>query len=367
MALATDLISYYKLDETSGTTADDAHGSNDGTNSGATVNQTGKIGKAYSFDGVNDEIDCGTATDTAMGSSDFSVSFWLNLDNTTQDNKGIISRGVYADDGWLVRHWAGGDIEFALSQNGKRQKFKADEVLTTSWQHITITRSGATSTLYIDGTSTAWNAWDGTGEHNNLTGTDPTNNAARHLFIVHPSDSGSGIIAGKIDEVGIWSRALTSTEVSELYNSGDGLAYPFSTTLSFTKTGNARIQVQNSLTKNATASIEVGGIQFTKEAISSIEIEDNQFTKTATASIYIGTISGQVTNQSVPVVGAKISVMQSDDDDMTNMELVSVETSDGSGNWSAHIDQGKVGWASAYYKDGTDLYRSKAHGYLEVV
>ena len=31
-----------------------------------------------------------------------------------------------------------------------------------------------------------------------------------------------------IDEVGIWSRTLTSTEVSDLYNSGSGLQYPFS-------------------------------------------------------------------------------------------------------------------------------------------
>jgi len=43
--LTDDLVSYYKLDETSGTTAVDSFGSNDGTVNGATVNQTGKIGK----------------------------------------------------------------------------------------------------------------------------------------------------------------------------------------------------------------------------------------------------------------------------------------------------------------------------------
>jgi hypothetical protein len=32
---------------------------------------------------------------------------------------------------------------------------------------------------------------------------------------------------GEIDEVGIWSRALTSGEISDLYNSGSGLSYPF--------------------------------------------------------------------------------------------------------------------------------------------
>jgi len=30
---------------------------------------------------------------------------------------------------------------------------------------------------------------------------------------------------GLLDEVGIWDKALTSTEVSDLYNSGNGLPY----------------------------------------------------------------------------------------------------------------------------------------------
>jgi hypothetical protein len=32
---------------------------------------------------------------------------------------------------------------------------------------------------------------------------------------------------GMIDEIGVWSRALTSGEVTQLYNSGAGLQYPF--------------------------------------------------------------------------------------------------------------------------------------------
>ena len=31
---------------------------------------------------------------------------------------------------------------------------------------------------------------------------------------------------GIIDEVGFWNRELTSSEVTDLYNSGAGLAYP---------------------------------------------------------------------------------------------------------------------------------------------
>ena len=38
----------------------------------------------------------------------------------------------------------------------------------------------------------------------------------------------SGNMDGLIDEVGFWKRTLTSGERTQLYNSGNGLAYPFS-------------------------------------------------------------------------------------------------------------------------------------------
>jgi len=37
-------------------------------------------------------------------------------------------------------------------------------------------------------------------------------------------------LRGTYDEMGIWSRALSSTEITDLYNGGAGLAYPFTTT-----------------------------------------------------------------------------------------------------------------------------------------
>ena len=32
---------------------------------------------------------------------------------------------------------------------------------------------------------------------------------------------------GNIDEIGLWSRKIEDSEVASLYNSGNGLAYPF--------------------------------------------------------------------------------------------------------------------------------------------
>jgi len=55
MALTDNLVSYYKLDESSGN-AIDAHGDNDGTLTGnITQNSTGKINTGYAFDGAGQD------------------------------------------------------------------------------------------------------------------------------------------------------------------------------------------------------------------------------------------------------------------------------------------------------------------------
>jgi len=56
----------------------------------------------------------------------------------------------------------------------------------------------------------------------------PIQSYSEIIFGAEDDDSGVGqFFKGIIDEVGIWNRALTSTEISELYNSGNGLQYPF--------------------------------------------------------------------------------------------------------------------------------------------
>ena len=45
---------------------------------------------------------------------------------------------------------------------------------------------------------------------------------------VDAAGANEGFFDGIIDEVGIWSRVLTGAEVTTLYNSGNGIQYPFS-------------------------------------------------------------------------------------------------------------------------------------------
>lgn len=63
------LVAYYPMDETSGSTtfnrAPDTVGTLDGTITGATINQTGQVGQAYSFDGTNNQVEVANMTNHA--------------------------------------------------------------------------------------------------------------------------------------------------------------------------------------------------------------------------------------------------------------------------------------------------------------
>ena len=208
--LLNDLVSYYKLDESSGDAIDSA-GSNDGTVNGATQGVTGKINTAYDFDG-NDYISCGTQS---LANNSFSISVWIAADSTSCNyavGQGTNSsrRGLH-----FGRRSSNGKFTFA---------FFADDLDSSTsvatdgtWEHWVGTYDASTNSrkLYrngvLDSSDTAGGDYIGTGT----------------LYIARSYTT--SYFYGKIDEVGIWDRALTSSEITELYNSGDGISYPFST------------------------------------------------------------------------------------------------------------------------------------------
>lgn len=219
--LSVGLVSYYKLDETSGTTTIDSHGSNNGTISGATVNVAGKIDKAYDFDGTNDYVQIDNEEAMRLSGGSYSISFWFKADSISKSR--LIWKS-YSTDGTIEY-----DINIADTSAGKIDFRTNDGKLTSStsvsvgnWYHIVVVRdlssTGTEQKLYINAGTPVTRASTGT----TTTGNDNKKmQIGRYFFSSTAGDYFNGII----DEVGIWSRALSSEEVSELYNSGTGITY----------------------------------------------------------------------------------------------------------------------------------------------
>jgi len=199
--LGTDCEAYYKLD---GDAKDSTPNGNDGTVEGATIDSTGKIGSCYDFDGTNDYIHIPNIQDT---SSAFSWSWWVQKgSNSTQ---GII--GV-SDANALYVYWSG---------TGKLRLIRNSSVIidyttTTNldtWYHIILTHDGAGNyELFLNDSSIG-------------SASSTTFNSINDFWISRFDSGGAYYLDGKIDEVGIWSKELTSAEITALYNSGDGLTY----------------------------------------------------------------------------------------------------------------------------------------------
>lgn len=216
MAVIDSLVSYWKLDEASGLLID-SHGSNDATNNGGEYGVTGKLNDAISIVLVNDDwIDCNAVVIPIGTNTAFSISCWY--DPVT-----------YTSQGYLVGQYSSGQegrFGFSITTTGDLGVFQGGSnganytantnLSTTSFHHCVLTKdTSGNIKLYANGSQ---------------TGTTQTGATAS----VHNGDTTIGAggfnaigCNGVIDEVGIWAKELSSAEVEELYNGGDGLAYPF--------------------------------------------------------------------------------------------------------------------------------------------
>ena len=214
---SSGLISYWDMDESSGTVIDSLNVSN-GTNNGATPNVAGKINTAYDFDGVADDISLGS-DDSLFPTDKITVSSWIKVEG--QSGTQIILSTEVSDNGWQVRVYDNGDGTFDFASRIKTTsayttaRESVNHLNIDTWYFVVMTWDGSNIKLYINGTLEETVALTGTivyGTPSCVMGDAPRNIGLN--------------FDGILDEVGIWNRTLTSTEISDLYNSGDGLSYP---------------------------------------------------------------------------------------------------------------------------------------------
>lgn len=222
-SLSVDLVSYYKLNESSGTNTTDSYNGNHGTSSGVTVNITGKIATAYNFTSDTDEVDFGTGVFDFAGGEAFSVSMWVSShlpeDSTDRDFLSRIQSGSPFDGFEFVFRNQVGTKRFQFEANGNTGDYSANWDFTwtnNNWTSIVLTFDGTNNaTLYVNGSQITR-----TGSSGSFTGTVPSVNA----FLGNRDSLNRGWRGG-IDEVGIWNRTLSGAEAEQLYNNNSGITF----------------------------------------------------------------------------------------------------------------------------------------------
>ncbi len=221
MSLLTNLFTYEKCDEASGTRAD-ATGNTSGLaeNGGAVSDTTGILINSAVFTGSATDYLHSTDSGYSIGAGDFTINFWVYLTTLLQNPFLVLGTGGAGD--------------------SYRVKYNGANVGDNSWSWLIADNSGnAPSVSTPFGTGLTVNTWAMITVWRDHSAGSPTVNicinngtvysatdTAGSLRTVSDFQVGNGV-TGRIDEIGFWNRVLTSGEITSLYNSGAAFAYPF--------------------------------------------------------------------------------------------------------------------------------------------
>ncbi len=217
------LIVYYPFDEATGDTASDASKNNNDaklTGSAKWEPNDGKIGGALRLDGTGSSAEDDDGGDYIDGLEAFTIAVWVKSDTVGHD-RGII-HSIDPDGGdnvFTLRYdaasWStpGGTnlIKGAITTTGGGQAYEGkSDVQTTEWQHLAfLWSSGEKLQLYIDG------ELDDNPTHNDDGKTGSITGAAKFIVGKGAKDASTSW-PGLIDDVRIYDRVLSESEIAEL-------------------------------------------------------------------------------------------------------------------------------------------------------
>ena len=209
--LKTGLVSFWELEEASGTRAD-SHGTNPLVPTGTPTNIAGKVGNCVVTTTSTNYLTCADNADLNASGKDFTIAGWVYW----SANNEIAKKGIsFGQNEWVL------DIFFTGSSNVFRLRTISSDGNTTdaaaqsatplsvnTWYFVCATYTLATKTATVS--TNAGTRATATGASTIPNKTDPFR---------------LGNLNGRLDQFGWWDRVLTPTEEAALYNGGAGLSY----------------------------------------------------------------------------------------------------------------------------------------------
>jgi hypothetical protein len=222
-SLLTGIISYWKLDESSGS-ALDAHGSNTATENASGIGTVaGKINGARDVDWVSDgEFTISDNASLSLGSdTDFTICGWFNRRSDTGFPQGLVYKSAYLETSaaeYQLIMDASSHFTLVVGNGSLSASVSSTATISNStWYFVCAWHDSTANKLYVqvnNGTPDEA-AWSG--------GTQDGTTA----FSLCGIEGTAVNMDGYCDEVSFWKRVLTSDERTTLYNGGSGVTYPF--------------------------------------------------------------------------------------------------------------------------------------------
>jgi len=211
-----DLVGHWKLDETSGSiAADSSVYSNDGTLSSNPLWVTGQIDNGLDFDGINDYVSLPIGS-VINSLTNCTITSWVNWGGGSSWQRiWDFGTGTTVNMSLTPNNSSNSRPRFAITTSGSggEEQTTAPSALSTDvWHHIAVTidADNHTHKMYIDGSYVAQNT-SGYLAPADL-GETGLNYLAKSNYAADPYFNGT------IDDVRIYNRILSATEIAELAN-----------------------------------------------------------------------------------------------------------------------------------------------------
>jgi len=207
--LSSGLVGHWTFDSKDGsdsTTAKDiSKYNNDGTVTGADLTNEGKFKEGYEFDGINGDIEIDFCQELNL-TNNLTISAWFKPKSFASTHY-LIGKGTTAATTSYLLYQGTDDLWFRVG-NGTGAPFSKCQgsIKQNKWYHAVGVFNGTTLTTYMDGGYCSQGAFDGNvygGNYNIFLGAKTTDNS---------------VLNGTLDEVKIYNRALSASEVAGLYN-----------------------------------------------------------------------------------------------------------------------------------------------------
>ena len=260
-------LAAYALDAGSGTSAADATGHGiTGTLINGPTWVVGKYGGAVSFDGTDDYIDLGNPTSLRLTGS-MTISAWINSSSFPVDDAVIVSKkgttGFQLD---TTKDLGTRTIGFKLtnSTGADMIRYGLTTLQTGTWYHVAgvYDATAATMTVYLDGVA------NNGAQLGSITSTQL---GSTTTVRIGRRGNGGYYLAGRIDDVRIYDRALTAAEIQADMAQGLGGSTPGDTTpptVAITSpAGGAQVADIVNVTASATDNIAVQSVQFFADGV----------------------------------------------------------------------------------------------------
>lgn len=208
MALTDNILAYWNLnnDGSGGVSLVDSTGNGNGlTNSGTTLGAGIILGAGAFTPSSTSSLSCGAISGLSTG--DYAVSFWVNP-FTFNGYQGLISV-VNAFNCYINNN---SSLSLNNAQSGSNIEM-VGSLPANDWSHIVVNCVSGVTSLFLNGAFVA-------------STTQQIRPSGNTIYIGNFGGF-QWTIDGLMDEVGIWGRALSPSEITTLYGSGAGITYPF--------------------------------------------------------------------------------------------------------------------------------------------